>query len=45
MNESLIDRFKITVNAVYPEVKKEVKILESKKTITFNNKTETKDAK
>ena len=43
MNEGLIDRFKIVVEATYPNIKKEVKILESKKSITFTDKSKTKD--
>lgn len=37
MNESLIDRFKMVVEATYPNIEKEVKILESKKAITFTD--------
>jgi len=43
MNESLVDRFKIVVSATYPNTKKEVKILESKKAITFTDKSKTYD--
>lgn len=45
MNESLIDRFKIVVNSNYPTYDLEVKILESKKSILFNDKDTTCDKK
>ena len=41
MNESLVDRFKIYVESSYPDVLKEVRILESKKSIIFSDLTQT----
>ena len=37
MNESLLDRFKIVVEAEYPTLETEIKILENKKGILFND--------
>lgn len=41
MNEALIDRFKIVVEAEYPDLETEVKILENKKSILFSDETKT----
>jgi len=43
MNESLLDRFKMVVYSNYPKVETEIKILESKSSITFDDKVKTYD--
>ena len=41
MNEALVDRFKIVVDAVYPDLETEVKILSNRTSIVFTDKDKT----